>query len=159
MTIKALFLALTAALAAPALSAQDCAGFHKKAGCSQASEDGFIYNSQSKSGLFAPGTASNLKVVFYEGFDYSISLCGDKAIGAEMAFKLTDTKTGEILYDNATDSKAQHMEFSCETTRPVTITVTVPGSAPAGDKKNVKPQNGACVGVLIEQKPSAKVGF
>lgn len=156
MKIKALFIAFALTVTLSQVNAQDCAGFHKRSGCSQASEDDFQYNSQSKSGLFAPGTTSNLKVVFYEGFDYSISICPDKMLGADLTFKMMDTKTGEVLYDNATDAKATHMEFTCETTRAVTIMVSVPGAAP---KKGQKPVDGACVGVLIEQKPSTKVGF
>lgn len=158
MKLKSLFIAFAFAVAVPAVNAQECGQFHKRAGCSQATEEGFMYNSQSKSGLFAPGTSSKLKVVFYEGFDYSISLCSDKLFGtAGLDFTLTDTKTGEVLYNNATDSKSQHMEFSCETTRAVTITVTVPGAAPK--KGSGKAYDGGCVGVLIEQKPTAKVGF
>ncbi|TND05866.1 MAG: hypothetical protein FD123_3557 [Bacteroidetes bacterium] len=158
MKIKFLFLATAFAIALPISKAQDCAGFQKKAGCSQASEEGFMYNSQSKAGLFAPGTKSNLKVVFYGGFDYSISLCSDKIFGtAGLDFTLTDTKTGEVLYNNATDSKSQHMEFSCEDTRAVTISVTVPGTPPK--KGSGKSYDGGCVGVLIEQKPTTKVGF
>lgn len=114
-----------------------------------------MYNSQSKSGVFAPGTSSNMKVVFYSGFDYSISICPDKLLGTDLSFKMVDSKTGEVLYDNATDSKSTHMEFSCETTRAVTIQVTVPGAK----IKKGQSVDGACVGVLIEQKPTPKVGF
>lgn len=153
--MKKLIVAIIALTAGLSMQAQDCAGYHKKAGCSQASEAGFMYNSQSKSGLFAPGTSSNMKVVFYQGFDYSISLCPDKMLGTDLTFKLVDTKTGEVLYDNATDAKSIHMEFSCETTRAVTIQVSVPGAT----VKKGKTTDGACLGVLIEQKPTTKVGF
>lgn len=153
--MKKFIIAITAIVASVSMQAQDCAGYHKKAGCSQASEGGFMYNSQSKSGVFAPGTSSNMKVVFYSGFDYSISICSDKTVSNGLAFKLVDSKTGEVLYDNATDNKSPHMEFSCETTRAVTIQVSVPG---AGIKKGQSVE-GACVGVLIEQKPTPKVGF
>jgi hypothetical protein len=131
-----------------------CVTFHRK-GCSQASEGGFIYNSQSKSGLFAKGTTSKLKVVCYGGFDYSISICNDKLLGADIGFTLSDATTGEVLYDNATDNKATHMEFSCEDTRNMVITITIPG---AGVSKGAA-GDGGCLGVLIEQKTSPKVGF
>ncbi len=152
--MKKFIIAITAIVASVSMQAQDCAGYHKK-GCSQASEAGFMYNSQSKSGVFAPGTSSNMKVVFYSGFDYSISVCPDKLLANGLAFKLVDSKTGEVLYDNATDNKSTHMEFSCETTRAVTIQVTVPGAT----IKKGQSVDGACVGVLIEQKPTPKVGF
>lgn len=139
----------------PLTSQAPCVTYHRSQGCSQASEAGFIYNSQSKSGLFAKGTTSKLKAIFYSGFDYSISLCADKILGDQIGMVLSDAKTGEVLYDNATDNKAGHMEFSCETTRNMNITITIPGTGPGKGKS----ADAACLGILIEQKPTPKVGF
>ncbi len=132
-----------------------CFTYHRQTTCSQRSEGGFIYNSQSKSGLFAKGTSSKLKVIFYAGFDYSISLCADKDLGAQIGLILTDAKTGEILYDNATNNKSGHMEFSCQTTRNIAVAITIPGSGP----NKGQTADAACLGILIEQKVSPKVGF
>lgn len=112
-----------------------CVTYHRQTTCSQRSEGGFIYNSQSKSGLFAKGTSSKLKVIFYAGFDYSISLCADKDLGAQIGLILTDAKTGEILYDNATNNKSGHMEFSCQTTRNIAVAITIPGSGLTKDRQ------------------------
>lgn len=139
----------------PLNSQAPCVTFHRQAGCSMASEEGFIYNSQSKSGLFARGTTSKLKAVFYSGFDYSITMCADKMLGTDIGLKLSDASTGEVLYDNATDNKSPHMEFSCESTRNMIITITIPGNGPGKGKT----ADAACLGVLIEQKPTPKVGF
>jgi hypothetical protein len=139
----------------PLTSQAPCVTYHRQAGCSMASEEGFIYNSQSKSGLFAKGTTSKLKAIFYAGFDYSISLCADPALGEGIGMTLSDATTGEVLYDNATDNKSPHMEFSSETTRNMFITITIPGAA-AGKGKTA---DAACLGILIEQKPTPKVGF
>jgi hypothetical protein len=136
-------------------SQANCGSFHRQKGCSQASEPGFIYNSQSKSGLFAKGTTSNLKAVFYAGFDYSISICADGVLGRDIAIQLKDPVTGEVIYDNATDNKSQHMEFSCEATRNMTIMISIPGAGP----NKGEAAEGACLGLLIEQKPTPKVGF
>ena len=125
-----------------------CVMYHRKQGFSQASSPDFIYNSQSKSGLFSKGTNSNLKVVFYAGFDYSISLCIDPRLGTGIIFKISDTKTGEVLYDNQEDNMTTHMEFSSESTRNTTIQVSVPKGKPT-DKENE-----GCLGVLIEQRPT-----
>lgn len=150
-----LMLAAMVGMNLPLNSQAPCVTYHRQAGCSQASEPGFIYNSQSKSGLFARGTTSKLKAVFYSGFDYSISLCADKSLGQDIGLVLSDATTGEVLYDNATDNKSQHMEFSCETTRNMTITISIPGSGPSKGQAS----DGACLGILIEQKVSPKVGF
>jgi hypothetical protein len=150
-----LMLAAMISISMPLTSQAPCVTFHRQEGCSQASEEGFIYNSQSKSGLFAKGTTSKLKAVFYSGFDYSISLCADKSLGEGIGLVLSDAKTGEVLYDNATDNKSSHMEFSCETTRNMFITITIPGAGIAKGKS----ADAACLGILIEQKPTPKVGF
>jgi len=150
-----LMLVLTIGINLPLPSQAPCVTYHRGAGCSQASEPGFIYNSQSKSGLFAKGTTSKLKAIFYAGFDYSISLCADKALGDQIGLVLSDAKTGEVLYDNATDNKAGHMEFSCETSRNMFITITIPGTGPGKGQA----ADAACLGILIEQKPTPKVGF
>lgn len=105
----------------PLNSQQPCVTFHRQVGCSMASEPGFIYNSQSKSGLFARGTTSKLKAVFFAGFDYSITMCADKLLGTDIGLVLADATTGEVLYDNATDNKSPHMEFSCESTRNLSL--------------------------------------
>lgn len=150
-----LMLAAMVGINLPLTSQAPCVTFHRQAGCSMASETGFIYNSQSKSGLFARGTTSKLKAVFFAGFDYSITMCADKALGTDIGLVLSDATTGEVLYDNATDNKSPHMEFSCESTRNMNITITIPGSGPVKGKA----ADAACLGILIEQKVTPKVGF
>ncbi|MBI3509880.1 MAG: hypothetical protein HY064_04400 [Bacteroidetes bacterium] len=152
---KYVLIAAMIGITAPIPSQNTCLMYHRQPGCSQASEEGFIYNSQSKSGLFAKGTTSKLKAIFYAGFDYSISLCADPALGTEIGLVLSDASTGEVLYDNATDNKSSHMEFSCESTRNMFVTVTIPGEGVSRGKA----VDAACLGILIEQKVTPKVGF
>ncbi|GAB4142143.1 MAG: hypothetical protein Fur0041_17280 [Bacteroidia bacterium] len=152
---SSILIAAMLSVSLPLTSQAPCVLYHRTECGSAASEAGFMYNSQSKSGLFAPGTTSKLKCIFYEGLDYSITICAEKALGDGIGFTLTDAKTGELLYDNATEGKSPHMEFSCETTRNMVITVTVPGAGP----KKGKTADGACLGILIEQKKTPKVGF
>ena len=164
------FILLGALLFSNAVLSQ-CANFHKQT-CARASEDGFTFNSQSRSGIFGKGMTSEMKVVLFQGMDYSISICNEKILGKEgMKFTLTDAKTGELIYDNSTDGGTQQIEFTCETTRNVLIKVTAPGAASTGGSdvakagggstkpKTAKAEDAGCVGVLIEQKPSQKVGF
>jgi hypothetical protein len=132
-----------------------CSNYHRQSGCSLASEEGFRYNSQSRSGLFARGTTSKLKAIFYAGFDYAISICPDASLGTDIQFTLTDAVDGTVIYDNATANKELGMEFSCETTRNMFITVIIPGGAAVKGQA----QDGACLGILIEQMPTPKVGF
>jgi hypothetical protein len=159
------------------LSAQSCTGFHKKA-CKSLASEGWVYNSQSKSGLFEYGMSSEIKIVIYKDNDYALTLCNEKALGrGELMVTIKDAKTGEMIYDNSTDDRAQHIEFTCATTRSVIVTVTAGGDGAASSSssskgndskktaeksttnKSAEPTDGGCVGLLIEQKATSKQGF
>ncbi len=175
---KSIFSILFAALllSAGSVFGQSCTGYHKKA-CKSGADQGWVYNSQSKSGLFEYGMSSEIKIVIYKDNDYSLSMCNEKSLGkGELMITIKDAKTGEVIYDNATDDRAQHIEFTCATTRNVIVTVTAGGEAPSGGakgndnkktaEKNTTAKNkssqevdGGCVGLLIEQKASSKEGF
>ena len=134
-----------------------CTAFHNKS-CLRSSDEGFAYNGQSKSGLFAKGQQSTIKAVFYKGMDYHISVCTEDELQAN--FLIKDAKTGEVLYDNTTDNNTNEIQIANENTRSVNIQVLLPGSGDDGKKKNmVKGQEGACAGLLIEHRRSDKTGF
>ena len=160
-----------------AFSQASCTGFHKK-NCKSGTKDGWVYNSQSKSGLFLEGMSSEIKIVIFKDFDYALTLCNDKGLGkGELGLTLKDAKTGEMIYDNSVDGGTQHFEFTCETTRSVIVTVTAPsgdGSAKAekgkgndakksaektNGPKSAEGSGGGCVGLLIEQMASHPTGF
>jgi hypothetical protein len=159
------------------MHAQSCTGFHKK-NCKSGAADGWIYNSQSKSGLFEDGMSSEIKIVIFKDFDYAMTLCCEKSLGkGELSLTMKDAKTGEMIYDNSTDNLQQHIEFTCQTTRSVIITVTAGAGGGSSEPKNEKGSDnkktaaktttsksaegvdGGCVGLLIEQKASSKQGF
>src|SRR5262245_14156839 len=92
----------TAQRGVPKVAAESpCNNFHRKA-CLRSPDDGFAYNGQSKSGLFAKGQQSTVKAVFFKGMDYHISVCTEEK--AQTNFVIKDAKTGEVLYDNSTDN-------------------------------------------------------
>lgn len=127
-----------------------CLTYHRQIACKGASESGYIYNSQSKSGLFVKGSSYRHKVVFYSGFDYSITLCADTILGHQIGLVLTELPSNELLYDNATDNKASHTVFSCKKTCQAFISITIPESA----RTKEKPAETGCLGILIEQRLS-----
>ena len=132
-----------------------CQDFHKKS-CMRSPDEGFSYNGQSRSGLFATGQQSTIKAVFYRGMDYHISVCTENESPANFVIK--DAKTGEILYDNTTDNNTQEIQISNGNTRSVNIMVTLPGESK--EKKDmIKGQEGMCAGLLIEHRRSDKTGF
>ncbi len=177
---KKLFLGLCLFVtAASAIAQSPCGDFHKRK-CPRSEDDKFVYDAQSKSGLFGSGQTSDLRMIIYKGLDYRISICADDLFGKDVKFKIKDAKTGEVMYDNTTDKMVQEVEFSSENTRSILIQVTVPEVSMAGkDNKGKKPKDakgdkdkkpapsseklaaadGACVGMLVEHKMSDKTGF
>jgi hypothetical protein len=140
---------------------QFCTDFHKK-NCKLNPDPDYIYNAQSKSGLFEKGQTSSLRIVGYKGVDYYINICTQASLGGKVAFKIKDGKTSEILYDNAADNLSQEFDFSCDNSRTLIIEVTIPGdSSGEKDKKTnkLKDVDMACLGVLIQTRPTPKTGF
>ena len=67
-----------------------CNDFHKKS-CQHSKDAGFSYNGQSRSGLFSKGQQSTVKIVFFRGMDYHISVCAEDRVQANFIIK--DAKT------------------------------------------------------------------
>lgn len=142
----------------PLLSeAQYCNNFHRKYCYSDPGDQIFNYNGQSKSALFEKGQTSSLRFVAYKDHDYKITVCTEENLGNEIAFKIRDGKTGDLLFDNSEEDLIQQFEFSCENTRSLTLEVTVPTGETKEEK--FKPSDMACLGVLIEHKATEKTGF
>ncbi len=134
-----------------------CLDFHRKS-CQRSPDEGFLYNGQSRSGLFSKGQQSTVKAVFYKGMDYHISVCTEDE--AQANFIIKDAKTGEVLYDNSTDGNTQEIQISNTNTRNVNIQVILPGgSSEPGKKDMIKGAEGVCAGIYIEHRRSDKTGF
>jgi hypothetical protein len=157
--MKKIFLTLLILSSVLAFSqASVCGQFHRKycvVETKRGGKDGWMYNAQSKSGLFNQGMTSKIRCVIYKGMDYRINVCvetGDKAV-----YKIFDARTSELLYDNATAQNEPLFEFQSTASRQLIIEVSVPNGATSQDKH--KPMEAACVGLLIEHKVTAKQGF
>ena len=136
-----------------------CGQFHRKY-CVVETKNGkseWLYNAQSKSGLFNQGSTSKIRCVIYKGMDYRINVCCETAIGDKLNYKVFDAKTSELLYDNATAQNEPLFEFQSTASRQLIIEVTVPNGATSADKH--KPMEAACVGLLIEHKVTERQGF
>ncbi|MFO0321352.1 MAG: hypothetical protein ACK504_02880 [Bacteroidota bacterium] len=137
-----------------------CSQFHRN-NCNSSEEnniDGlWIYNSQSKSGLFNQGMTSKIRCVVYKGMDYRINVCCETALGDKLIYKIFDARTSELLYDNSKENNELSFEFQSASTRQLIIELTVPKGSTEEDKH--KPLDGACVGLLIEHKITERRGF
>jgi hypothetical protein len=138
-----------------------CGQFHRTKCVMEGSKDddrAFMYNAQSKSGLFAQGATSKLRCVVYKGMDYRLTVCAETDIlGDAIQFKIYDAKTNEELFNNTKEEGSKQFEFSSSSTRQLVIEVMIP----TGETKEAKgkPVDAACVGLLIEHKVSDKTGF
>lgn len=135
-----------------------CGQFHRKY-CVFEKEKGekWQYNAQSKSGLFNQGMVSKLRCVIYKGMDYRISVCCETILGDKVNYKIFDSRTNEMLFDNSAAENTQSFEFQSVSTRQLVIEVVVPQGATEKDKH--KATDAACVGLLIEHKLTDKQGF
>jgi hypothetical protein len=150
---------LTTFLSTAAFSqASVCGQFHKKY-CVLETVKGekWMYNAQSKSGLFNQGMVNKLRCVIYKGMDYRITVCCETVLGDKVNYKIFDARTSELLFDNSTAEDTQMFEFQSISTRALIIEVMVPTGATEQDKH--KAQDAACVGLLIEHKVTDKQGF
>ena len=137
-----------------------CGQFHRKycgVETKRGNKDGWMYNAQSKSGLFNQGQTSKIRCVIYKGMDYRLNVCCETALGDKLNYKIFDARTNELLYDNATAKNDPLFEFQSTSTRQLIIEVTVPNGATSSEK--YKPMDAACVGLLIEHKVTDRQGF
>lgn len=135
-----------------------CGQFHRKY-CvfEDTKSEKWQYNAQSKSGLFNQGMVSKLRCVIYKGMDYRVSVCCETILGEKVNYKIFDSRTNELLFDNSTADNVQNFEFQSVSTRQLVIEVMVPQGATEKDKH--KATEAACVGLLIEHKITDKQGF
>jgi hypothetical protein len=137
-----------------------CGQFHRQYCITENSDDSkgvWLYNAQSKSGLFNQGSTSKIRCVIYKGMDYRINVCCETSLGDQLNYKVFDARTNELLYDNATNQNESLFEFQSTVTRQLIIEVSVPNGATEKDKH--KPLEAACVGLLIEHKVTSRQGF
>ena len=140
--------------------ASACGQFHRKycvVETKHGEKEDWMYNAQSKSGLFNQGSTSKIRCVVYKGMDYRVSVCCETVLGDKVNYKIFDSRTNELLFDNSTAEDTQVFEFQSVSTRQLVIEVVVPQGAT--EKNKHKSSDAACVGLLIEHKITDKQGF
>jgi hypothetical protein len=78
--------------------------------------------------------------------------------------RVVTEKRKELLYDNSQDGFANEIEFSCESTRRLTLEISIPGgeggsSSKKGKGKMMKSSDMGCIGVLVEHMTTPISGF
>lgn len=131
-------------------------------------------NNQSKSATFQKGKIYKMSFIAYKGFDYRVSVCTDIVEGGDkVRFELfhdaiirvkdeygnTNIKRQkESLYNNTDDNLSPSLEFTVDKTKKFFLDVNVPVGGESKDRKLAKSDN-VCVGVLLEHKKVAQLGF
>ena len=126
-------------------------------------KDAYGVNSQSRAGSIKSGETYEMSFIAQEGMDYRLSTKLANAAGGTIEFEIYELIVEKKIVDGketykrtkhvlATSAQAgsDPIEFTTDKTRKVFVAVTLSG----GDLK--KPQ---CVGILVEDKKSTKLGF
>lgn len=132
----------------------DCSEFHKTRWC-QNEELGFKQFGQSVSGLLELKKPSKSSITFYGGMDYIITVCCEPGL-YPVHFRLIDSKTKKVLYDNMNDDYINSLGFTVDKTQTIIIEFTILS-------ENFSPsnfdENRACAGINIIWKKAPKIGF
>jgi hypothetical protein len=142
-----------------------CFGYQRDS-CPTSSNIYYKVHEESRSALFVKGQTSQTRFTIYNGRDYRISLCSDSILGGQIAFRLIDNETGNVLYDNKEDHYATEFEFTATQSRDIIIEISVPGNSgiiEAESNQDLifvrKDTEMGCVGVLIEHMITPSKGF
>jgi hypothetical protein len=121
-------------------------------------KDKYVVSTQSRSGALKPGESEEYAFIAQEGYDYRISTAVESKDGAAAVYEiyeLVTEKVGEAEFKKVkkiitSSDGSQAIVFSLEKSRKLVVKVTLQGST------NPKP---TCVGLLIEDRKSTKIGF
>ncbi len=135
------------------LSAQDCFDFYKK-NYHHHDNERFAYalNSSSVSLAFKPGESKCIYSELIQGKDYRITICSDSLYNGVVSLVIRND-AGTILYDNSQDNFNVNIEFSCRKTNSVEYIITAP------NRLDVDPETKGCIGLIIEDMVTPRIGF
>lgn len=126
-------------------------------------KDTYGVNSQSRSGSIKSGETYEMSFIAQQGMDYRLSSKLADPSGGTISYEVFEMVVEKKMIDGKEQFKrvkhvlatsdaggAQALEFTTDKTRKIYIAVALSG----GDLK--KPQ---CVGILVEDKKTTKLGF
>jgi hypothetical protein len=101
--------------------------------------------------MLKPGGQEHISFVFDEGKDYRILLCTAPVFNKIIQFDIFNEQHN-LLYSNMDNDFSLQVEFSSKKSQAVSFVVTVPEMEYFSDSSG-------CVGILIEEMKSIKIGF
>jgi hypothetical protein len=140
-----LLLPLVFFLLASHLYGQPCKDFHKSNDCYvyvPLDRDFQIYN-QARSSQTEVGQTNIYKVILYGRKDFIVGVCAEAAFYRKIHFRIVDSQTKKVLYDNKDFDYVESFSFTVEKTQPLDLEVTVL------PKDNNSAKGKVCVGLQI----------
>lgn len=134
------------------VNAQDCFEFHKKNCSPEKGRFAYSVNNASVSFAFSPGESKCVSSQLMQGKDYRITICSDSLYCGVVSLVIRN-EDGKIMYDNSQDNFSANIEFSCRVTNNVEYVLTAP------ERQDVADGTKGCIGILIEEMISPKIGF
>lgn len=134
------------------VNAQDCFEFHKKNCFPEKGRFAYSVNNASASFAFSPGESKCVPSQLMQGKDYRITICSDSLYCGIVMLVIRD-EDGKIMYDNSQDNFSASMEFSCRVTKNIEYVLTAP------ERRDVADDTKGCIGILVEEMVSPKIGF
>jgi len=92
---------------------------------------------------------------------------GDQVEVINKETRTVSERQKKLIYDNSENDYVNEIEFSAESTRRLTIEVSIPGESSGGGEtskrgkkdKEINPEDLGCVGILVEFMTTPKTGF
>lgn len=123
----------------------------------------YAVTSQSRSGALVPGENYEMSFIAQDGMDYRISAAAKNKDAGSVSFEVYEMvvqkteKDGQPVYKKvkkviatSADGENEPVEFTTDKARKIVVKVNLMG----GD-----PKSNQCVGVLIEDKKTTKIGL
>jgi len=134
--------------------AQSCTGFYKSSNCYRSESKGFKQYGQAKSATIELNKLYKCQAILYGKKDYIFSVCTESGL-KPLHFRILNTTTSEVIYDNADDNYNPTIGFSMEKTTTVQIEAEILIEKGEKDPNHYR----VCLGIQIWWRKIPKIGF
>ncbi|MFZ5939395.1 MAG: hypothetical protein ACOYXB_02370 [Bacteroidota bacterium] len=133
-------------------SGQNCKKFHLYGACMQFPGNNFKMDGQSRSNVIGVGDKLIYSMVFYGERQYKLYFCASEEF-YPVHFRLVDSMTGQLIYDNSKDDYPDNVTVNIEYTRKINVELEVLALEAS---EEVKLSYLGCSGTLMLWKPIEK---
>ncbi len=134
---------------------QGCQKYYLHKNCRIADSYDFNQFGQARSALLEINKSYQYQVILYGKKDYKMSVCTETEY-YPVHYRLINSKTKEVFYDNAEDDYMESIGFTIDNTISMIIETTIlPENINPEDPIDIR----ACVGIQILWRKAPKLGF